>query len=286
MLQAARRSTIPLDRDATGRFLPFIIAIMVLLASLMLCAALMLGQGLSGWRSSLDLRATVQIMPLDERASPLPERVEAALAILRTAPQVTSASQVTEDEMSRLLAPWLGEGALPPDLPVPVLIDVQLKEQADLAPLQEQLKAIAGAQLDDHGSWLKEVRRIARLSIASAYVMVLLIAGAAALILVLLVRAGLNMHRDVVELLHLVGATDRFIAAQFQRHMLLVAAEGAAIGVFSALLLLWLFASMAAKADHAVHVPWLAVPLVAAGFVVLAGVTTQRTASRLISELP
>lgn len=286
MLQAARRSTIPLDRDATGRFLPFIISIMVLLASLMLCAALMLGQGLSSWRTSLDLRATVQILPLDERATPLPERVEAALAILRAAPQVASASQVTTDEMSHLLAPWLGEGALPPDLPVPVLIDVQLRGQADLAPIQEQLKPIAGAQLDDHGSWLKEVRRIARLSIASAYVMVLLIAGAAALILVLLVRAGLNMHRDVVELLHLVGATDRFIAAQFQRHMLVVAAEGSAIGALLALSLLGLFSSMAARADHAVHVPWLSVPLVAIGFVVLAGVTTQRTASRLISELP
>lgn len=285
-MRAVRRTTIPLDRDATGRFLPLVIAIMVLLASLMLMAALMLGSELRSWRGGLDLRVTVQVLPLDERAVPLPERVQAALELLQASPLVASAVPVSDEDMSRLLAPWLGQGALPQDLPVPVLIDVALKGQGDLEPLREGLKAVAGATLDDHGTWLRDVRRLATFSVAAAYGMVLLIAGAAALILVLLVRAGLNMHRDVVELLHLVGATDAFIATQFQRHMLLIASKGALLGGATAVALLVLLQVMAGRIGHAPDVPWWAVPAIPLLFVALAGYTSQRTARQLLSELP
>lgn len=281
-----KRTTIPLDRDATGRFLPAIIAVMVLLASLMLCGALLLGQSLYSWRGGLDQRVTVQIMPLDERTTPLPERVSEALEALRASPLVAEAHEISAEDMSRLLSPWLGEGDLPSDLPVPALIDVTLKEQGDLAPLQSQISAIAGAQLDDHGTWLHDVRRLAKLCISAAFVMVLLIAGAAALILVLLVRAGLNMHRDVVELLHLVGASDGFIARQFQRHMLWVASLGAAIGCVATILLLLAIGFFSHRIGWQVAMPWWSVPVIPLLFVGLSAYTTQHTARRMLAELP
>lgn len=286
MKKPVRRTTIPLDRDATGRFLPLIIAIMVLLASLMLAGALMLGGNLQHWRSGLDLKVTVQVLPLDERALPLPERVDATLARLREFPLTAQAQPLSPQDMARLLSPWLGQGDLPADLPVPVLIDVTLKQQGDLSGLRESLKSIAGVSLDDHGAWLQDVRRLARLSIVAAYAMVALIAGAAALILILLVRAGLNMHRDVVELLHLVGATDGFIARQFQRHMLYVSSLGAVLGFVVTLLLLAMGAMLARRIGYASPIPWWSVPVMPVLFVILAGVTSQRTARRLLSELP
>jgi len=286
MKKQVRRTTIPLDRDATGRFLPFIIAIMVLLASLMLIGAFMLGGSLSGWRTELNLKATVQVMPLDERAVPLAERVEAALTILNNAPEVASASRLADDKMAQLLAPWLGEGDLPADLPVPVLIDVSLKQQANIAALRDSLKGVAGVSFDDHGAWLSSVRRLASLGVIAAYSMVLLIGGAAALILVLLVRAGLNMHRDVVELLHLVGATDAFIARQFQRHMLLVATQGAVLGGVVAAVLLAVIGFYARRIGYTAALPWFALPVIPVLFIILAGYTSRHTARRLLAELP
>ncbi len=286
MKKQQRRTTIPLDRDATGRFLPLIIGIMVLLATLMLVGAVMLGEGLSNWRSGLDLKLTVQVMQLDERATPLAQRVEESLAVLRASPQVATAEPLSGEDMSRLLAPWLGQGELPADLPVPALIDVTLKQQGDIAVLQESLKGIAGVSLDDHGSWLRDVRRLAQLSIIAAYSMVVLIAGAAALILILLVRAGLNTHRDVVELLHLVGATDAFIARQFQRHMLWVSTQGAVLGGVVAAILLAIVSVLGQRIGYVSSIPWLAVPVIPLLFVLLAGMTSRRTARRLLSELP
>lgn len=281
-----RRTTIPLDRDATGRFLPLIIGIMVLLATLMLVGAVMLGDGLRNWRSGLDLKLTVQVIQLDERALPLEQRVSDALDILRASPLVASAEPLADEDMSRLLAPWLGQGELPAELPVPALIDVTLKGQGDLASLRESLQRVSGTSLDDHGNWLRDVRRLAQLGIVAAYAMVLLIAGAAALILVLLVRAGLNTHKDVVELLHLVGATDVFIARQFQRHMLWVSSQGALIGMLMATGLFGAASLFSQRIGYASSIPWIVIPVIPVLFVVLAGMTSRRTARRLLSEMP
>jgi cell division transport system permease protein len=44
-------------------------------------------------------------------------------------------------------------------------------------------------------------------------------------------------NRPIVEVLHYVGATDRFIAGQFQHHFLLLGFKGGAIGGGAAILL-------------------------------------------------
>jgi cell division transport system permease protein len=285
--------TIPLDRDATGRFLPAVVAIMVLLASLLLVCAMSLGEGLRGWRGSLEGHATVQILPLDERTTPLQERVDMALGILRSSAGVKSAAALPADKMAELLSPWLGEGELPEDLPIPALIDVQLNSGTiETAQLAEALKPVAGATIDDHGSWLGEVRKLARLVVGLSYALVALIIGAAALIVILLVRAGMAMHRDVVELLHMVGASDGFIAWQFQRHMSIVALQGAAGGSFLAVVVLHYLGSMAKGAGLdllATLAPGpnlLALVLVAFGFIALAAVTSGVIARSQLADLP
>ena len=283
------RPTIPLDRDSTGRFLPLIITVMVLLATLLLTGAMLLTHALSRWQDGLDGHASVQVMPLDERARPLSERVDAALVVLRASPLVASAEPVSAAAMGVLLSPWLGEGALPEDLPVPALIDVTLKEPAsNVKPLADQLKTVAGATLDDHGSWLGEVRHLAAGVVAISYGLSVLIAATSALILFLLVRAGMAMHRDVVELLHLVGANDDFIAVQFQQHMMGLALKGALAGAVLAGALLWGVTCL--MPEITAHLVWVQVALlsffVVLFFVTLAAITSRLTAHRLLAELP
>lgn len=283
------RPTIPLDRDSTGRFLPLIITVMVLLATLLLTGAMLLTHALSRWQDGLDGHASVQVMPLDERAQSLPQRVDAALVVLRASSLVARAEPLSSEAMGELLSPWLGAGALPEDLPVPALIDVTLKESgADVSPLVAQLKIVAGATLDDHGSWLGEVRHLAAGVVAIAYGLSVLIAATSALILFLLVRAGMAMHRDVVELLHLVGANDDFIAIQFQQHMMGLALKGALAGAILAGAVLWGVTYL--MPEMTVHLIWVQVALleffVVLFFVALAAMTSRLTAHRLLAELP
>ena len=278
-----KKATIPLDRDLTGRFLPFILGILALLASLMLTTSLMLWNGLSGWQGDLSGSLTVQIMPLDDKTPPLQERVQQAVSLLTTAPGVVSATVVSGEEMSRLLSPWLGQGALPDNLPIPAMIDVTLRPEAKIAELQESLRDVAGVRFDDHGSWLQDVQSLAQLITLAVFGLLALVIGAVTLILILLVRAGMVMHHDVVELLHLVGASDVFIAKQFQTHMVRVAGQGAILGGLLAALLVWGLASMA---GYLALVPWVALPIMPILFIILAAVTSRRTCRRLLSELP
>lgn len=289
MLFRRVRQTIPLNRDASGRFLPLIISVMVLLAAMLLSGAMLLTHALDRWQDGLDGRATVQVMPLDERATPLDKRVEETLALLRASPLIRAAEPMSSDAMASLLSPWLGEGALPEDLPVPVLIDLHLAvDGSALAPLAEQLKTIAGVTLDDHGSWLADVRSLAKGVIAIAYGLSVLIAAASALILFLLVRAGMAMHRDVVELLHLVGADDDFIAVQFQQHMMGLALKGAIAGAVLTIVSLWLIGQSMPSVMPLLVWPQIVLLtlFVILFFVVLAALTSRMTAHRMLSELP
>ena len=281
-----RRATIPLDHDLTGRFLPYIIAILTLLASLMLLLAVGLTDTLGSWRSSLEGRATVQVLPLDTSALPLEHRVQLALEQLHASPLVAAAEPLAADKMAQLLAPWLGAGSLPDDLPVPALIDVTFKDaQTDIAPLKTALESIAGAQIDDHGTWLRHVRQLAQAGVMVCFVLLTLIGGAATLVLVLLVRAALSMHKDVVELLHLVGATDAFIARQFRNHMLRVSVLGALLGSVLAILIMQILLGMAERAGFALEVSWLWLPVVPCGFVALAAYTAQRVTCNRLAEM-
>jgi len=50
-------------------------------------------------------------------------------------------------------------------------------------------------------------------------------------------RGAMATNRPIVEVLHYVGATDGFIAEQFQRHFLLLGFKGGALGGGAAILL-------------------------------------------------
>ena len=63
--------------------------------------------------------------------------------------------------------------------------------------------------------------------------------GLAVLVLVLIVtllsvtfatRGAMATNRPIIEVLHYVGATDSFVASQFQRHFLVLGLKGGAIG--------------------------------------------------------
>ena len=59
----------------------------------------------------------------------------------------------------------------------------------------------------------------------------LLIGGAAVLTVIFTTRAGLAVHHAVVEVLHLIGARDGYIARQFQRQALRLALRGGIVGL-------------------------------------------------------
>lgn len=302
-----RPSDIPLARDPSGRFLVWITALMVYLAGLALAGALTVSDMARRWDSGLAGGLTVQIAPLPTSATPvvpppvpplpvapLDERVEAALTILRSAPGVKSARALTSADTARLLEPWLGPEAADPLLPMPRLIDVVTDGPVDVAGLVDRLKSAApGATLDDHAVWLADLRSFTGAVHLAALALVALIGGAGVMSVVFSVRAGLAIHRHVVELLHLMGATDRYIARQFERHVVGLSLRGGLVGLGLAVATLvgvrhaahGLRASLLPDLTLAVW-QWAALGLVPLAAALLALLTARWTVLRTLEAMP
>jgi cell division transport system permease protein len=84
--------------------------------------------------------------------------------------------------------------------------------------------------IDDHGRWIARLKRTAdAVVLAALAVLALIVVGTAATV-AFATRAGLATHHEIVELLHLMGAQDRFIARAFEWHYFLAAAVASAGG--------------------------------------------------------
>ena len=109
----------------------------------------------------------------------------------------------------------------------------------DPAALAKRLAAVApSARLDDHRGWLDRLFAVALAIELVAAAIVALVAGAAVMSIVFATRTGLAIHHGTVEVLHLIGARDSFIAAQFQWPALRLGLRGGLIGLVPAVLTL------------------------------------------------
>jgi cell division transport system permease protein len=132
-----------------------------------------------------------------------------------------------------LLEPWIGPGGLESDLPVPALIDVALPpdDGAALARLRETIAGAApAARVDSDAQWLAPLARLIGALKWLAAGLVLLMVGATGATVVLAARAALDTHRETIEILHLMGATDVQVARLFQRRIALDALFGGLVG--------------------------------------------------------
>lgn len=231
---------VPLAHDASERFLPWLIAFMVYLAGLALACAIVVHQLVARWDTGLSGQLTVEVPLTDPEASARERQVEVerVLAVLNGTPGVTGAMHYQPEEIAELLEPWLGSGIADQSLPLPAMIAVTIDpaQPPDLAALGQALqRAVPGTLLDDHQRWLSNLLDLARSIQLIAAVVVVLVGAAAVLAVAFVARAGLAMHGPAIELLHLMGARDAYIARQFQRHALRLGLRGGVIGTGLAL---------------------------------------------------
>lgn len=183
------------------------------------------------WGAELARSSTVRISAPEEQMA---AQTEAVLGILETTPGVRSARALSNDEQKALLEPWFGPDLPLEDLPVPQLIEViEEGEGFDPQGLRLRLQAEApGAALDDHTRWreplIDAANRLRSLGIMS----LVLIAATTGAMITLAANAAFSANAQVVSVLRLVGARDRYIANAFVRRFTLRALIGALIGTF------------------------------------------------------
>ena len=230
---------VPVD-SAESRALVGVIAILAFLAALCACAAELVGAASAQWQSSVEREMTIQVRPVSQRD--LEADVARVAELARAAPGVAEARAMGKQEAERLLEPWLGSGLDLGDLPVPRLVILKLDagHGPDSDELRRRLAEVPSATLDDHGLWLARLSTMARAVVGAAVAIVILVFVATGLAVAFATRGAIAGNREVVDVLHFVGADDAFIAREFQRRFFRLGLKGGLAGGGLALLLITL----------------------------------------------
>lgn len=226
-----------LDEGSRTRAMTWIMAIMLFLT--VLAGALGLGMFAATGQLDRELSGRLTVQIVEPVASLRDAQATAMVRELGRLPTVSRVREVDRAHLAELLRPWLGDAGLDPDLPMPAMIDVEVRG-SDMAAVEQAARRIApDARVDRHAQWLSPVRSFMSTMSWLAVSLMLLIAGATAAVVLLAARAGLDTHRDTIEVLHMLGSTDVQIARLFQRRIAFDTLLGGLAGTVAALVLVW-----------------------------------------------
>ena len=275
--------------------MPWVIAIMVALTVIAAAAGLAFSNTARNAADALAGGVTVQVV--DANPAERDRQAQAVLRALRDTPGVIEATLVSQDEIDRLIEPWLGASASgDAGIPVPALVDARLRDTVTgetLGALRRMMHQVApAARVDAQSSWLKPVFSAVDTMRLLSLALVGLLGGALGAAVLLAVRNALGSNRDTIEIVHLLGGTDAQIARIFQRAIGYDAAIGGAVGLALGLVVVLVlgqqFAALGAglvSSGALGWADWLVLGLIPVGGVILAMFTARQTVVRALQRM-
>jgi cell division transport system permease protein len=300
LLNSARkkkRYDLPLQRGSGGQLVAWVVGVMTFLTTLFLVSIFALNQVQDYWRTGITGRMTLEIAY--DAADPVTEdAVREIITALNKLPYIT-ARQLTEADIAQLVGPWLGSTDNMAELPLPTLIDVTRQVGLeDIAATDETIERAAQmvvprATLDTHKEWLADIMKLAKTLRMILFAIALILALTAAVTVAATARTRLALHREEVDLLHLIGATDSYIATQFQRQAFRLATEGAGAGLVMAMITMAIVAFVKNRVGGGL-IPgvdltasqWVALLLTPLLAGLIAMVASRFTVMRALKEMP
>lgn len=266
--------------------IPWVIAILIALVVIAVAGGLAFRNLATAASGGVASAVSVQVI------EPNPElraaRGAEAARLLAGVEGVTAVRLVPEAELVAMLEPWLGEAARSDDVPIPALIDVEFAQSAgpaEIARIKAMLAAkVPGARVDAQGDFLAPVNDALAALQWLALGLAVLVALATAAAVWLAARNAFASARETVEIMHLLGASERQIAAVFLRDVLREAAAGALLGAGLGVAAVWVLGQQFAALGSAMVsggglllTDWLIIGAVPLAGVVLALVTARIT---------
>ena len=253
----SRKQEVPLQDDNSNLFLQIMVCIAVFLFGVALSGVLAVNAMVNAWNESILGSLTVQIMPVVEN-SPEASQAETlhqqsiAVEFLKEWPGVESVSPLTDKELKYLIQPWLGDGVEVSDLPIPRLLDVKLSKDVEInfARLTEQLALkVPLASVDNHRMWLDKLIRFADGLKILILVILILVAVVTSGAIFYCTQTSLGLHRYVIEILHLMGAKDTYVAQQYARKTAFLGFAGGVYGLILAIPTIFVIAKLAKQIE-------------------------------------
>ncbi|MEL6830721.1 MAG: cell division protein FtsX [Pseudomonadota bacterium] len=228
-----RESPLLPHTEAREAALFFVIGALCFLAALAALTTRGTYAAAAAWGDQIEGEFTVVLQDTDRRT---------ATGIADDIAQMTGidgARLLSEAELDELLAPSFGPGGLPDGLPLPLLIAVQAAPDApDPEPAITTIldQAEVEGEVSGHGGFARQVQRALAVLRLIGIGAVSLLAATAIAVIAFATHAALLARKDIVDVLHLSGAEDRFIARLFARRFWVLALQAGSGGALAALM--------------------------------------------------
>lgn len=218
-----------------GNALTVVIAIMSFLACLTLGSVYMVNQSAQAWVNDIASEITVELNPVN--AADIEKKMTLVSLFLAKQKGITRVTPLTAEHSAKLLEPWLGQSEALSALPIPRLIAVEINRSnpPDIAVIKEALSQnFEGVTLDDHRRWQAQIRTLTRTAALGGLAVLGLVAAATIAVIVSATRSAMASNREIIEVLYFVGANERFISREFERHFLGLGVRAALVGAVAA----------------------------------------------------
>ncbi len=256
-LYISRKQELPLKGDSTSLFLQVIISIAVFIFAITLSGVLSVNTMLYNWNRSILGSLTVQIMPVNDTnkekaAAQTLAHQEKAVEFLQNVDGIIKVTPLTDEQLKQLIQPWLGDGVNLDSLPIPRIIDVKLAPDAEInfVDLAQKLAQTSSqASVDNHKLWLSKLIRFAdglKLIASTVLFLVTIITSGA---IFYTTRMSLGLHRNIIEILHIMGAKDTYVAQQYGKRMAFLGFCGGCLGLFFAVPVIFFISSLAVQIE-------------------------------------
>lgn len=296
-----RKYDLPLNKGNGGFFLKLLMALMTILAIFALAASFALSEMTDRWSSGMENKVTIEI-PAENiigRILNQEEINDTAIDVktfLETQSQVESVEIMQAEEIKELVSPWLGDSIDFDNVPLPGILSVSFIKKSDVNydNLEKRLKNFGEhIRLDTHGTWLADLLKFTGALNFAALLISLLIGITTVVAVAGAILARMAIFHEELELLHLMGAGDRYIANQLQKHSFFTCLQGSAIGAVIGLILLTLTSwalsqkNISLLPDFELNALQIIALITLPIFIGLLGMITARhTVLRVLSKMP
>ena len=233
-LVTGRRSEINAEDDDTSIFMYVLTSIYMYLFIVVLAIVMAINAMADSWEKDIMGSVTVQIIPVEDEnkhidAEKTLEQQNRVLQYVENLSAVESVKALDAQTVEKLMTPWLGDKVDISSLPIPVLLDVKLKQNAELNydEVTRGLRQVSeNASVDNHRLWLNRLIKFATSLKNMALSVLFMVIAICAFSIYYSTRTSLGINLNTIEILHIIGAKDDYIARQYAKNF-------AKIGFFS-----------------------------------------------------
>ena len=237
-----QKHEIPTEDDDTSAFVSVLTSIYMYLFVVVLAIFMAINSMAGNWEKDITGSITVQITPIEDDnkhidTAKTQEQQNKFLQFMEKISGVESVRILDEQTVQKLMAPWIGNKVDLSTLPIPQLLDVRLKPNAELNydEITRGLKLLtANASIDNHRLWLNRLIKFATSLKTVALAILLMVVAICAFSIYYSARTSLNININSIEILHIVGAKDEYIAKQYAKKYAKIGFFAGIIGLMAA----------------------------------------------------